>query len=238
MADRRATTGADGGAEDIPWLTAYADLITAILAVIVLMLSTGVFDTTGDQRIVEAPAPQAMPEPRVEQPADANGPRVPESQLRETERLEQLRRRLERVVFASALDRHVRLALDQRGLAVIIEGAALFESGKWDLHPEQLQPFLPLLQAIATASGGRTVEIEGHTDDVGSDAYNLQLSTQRALAMLDFWVAQGHPTWNLRLAAFGETRPARPLQPWMSEDRMAEVRNANRRIAFMIHRQQ
>jgi hypothetical protein len=96
----------------------------------------------------------------------------------------------------------------------------------------------PLLQAIATASAGRAVEIEGQADDVGSDAYNLQLSTKRALAMLDFWVAQDHPTWNLRLAAFGETRPARLLEPWMSAEQKAEARNANRRIAFMIHRQQ
>jgi outer membrane protein OmpA-like peptidoglycan-associated protein len=67
------------------------------------------------------------------------------------------------------------------------------------------------LTAIAALLGrhdGWRIAIEGHTDDVGTDAYNLDLSQRRAAAVKDALVRQ-HALSALRLttAGFGSSRP-------------------------------
>jgi outer membrane protein OmpA-like peptidoglycan-associated protein len=71
------------------------------------------------------------------------------------------------------------------------------------------------------------VEVQGHTDDQGEDAYNLALSQRRAEAVRAYLIAQGVPQERLTARGFGETLP---LQPGSSED----ARDVNRRVAFMI----
>ena len=236
-AAKRRTRAAGDGAEDVPWLTAYADLITAILAVIVLMLASGVFD--GPQAEPCPPAPEPVPCPPVAKaPPKPAGPVIPREVIEETRQLERMRANLSQILSVNALDDRVALTLDERGLAVVIEGAALFASNEWKLAPGDLADYQPLLDAVTAVVDGRTIEIEGHTDDLGSDAFNLDLSARRALSMLGVWTTLGYPTANVRIAGYGETRPARPLTPGLSEFEQEQVRNTNRRISFLIHRRQ
>jgi outer membrane protein OmpA-like peptidoglycan-associated protein len=71
------------------------------------------------------------------------------------------------------------------------------------------------------------VEIEGHTDDEGSDAYNLKLSDDRAKAVADHLlkkkISQDRVTWK----GYGESKP---LKPNDSE----ENRAINRRVEFRV----
>ena len=52
------------------------------------------------------------------------------------------------------------------------------------------------------------VEVEGHTDDVGSAASNMALSEQRAAAVVDALVAAGALPGQLQSRGYGQTRPA------------------------------
>lgn len=71
------------------------------------------------------------------------------------------------------------------------------------------------------------VEIEGHTDDQGTDEYNLRLSDARAKAVVDYLlkkkVEQERVTWK----GYGESKP---LKPNTSE----EQRAVNRRVEFRV----
>ncbi len=51
------------------------------------------------------------------------------------------------------------------------------------------------------------VHVVGHTDSVGSDAYNLRLSEQRALAVVDYLASIGVARDRLRSEGRGETEP-------------------------------
>lgn len=51
------------------------------------------------------------------------------------------------------------------------------------------------------------MELAGHTDSVGSDAYNMKLSQQRAESVRDFLVEQGVPGNNLAAKGYGESKP-------------------------------
>ncbi len=71
------------------------------------------------------------------------------------------------------------------------------------------------------------VRVEGHTDSVGSDAYNQKLATRRAKAVVDYLVANGISAGRLNPIGYGESAPI------ASNDTEAG-RARNRRVDFVI----
>ncbi|MDR1758733.1 MAG: OmpA family protein [Bacteroidales bacterium] len=71
------------------------------------------------------------------------------------------------------------------------------------------------------------IEIGGHTDNVGNDAYNLQLSQARAKSVYDYLISQGIVANRLTYKGYGESKPI--------EDNLTEEgRATNRRTEFVI----
>lgn len=62
--------------------------------------------------------------------------------------------------------------------------------------------------AIQGRSEWRTVILEGHTDERGTEEYNLALGEQRANATRQYLVDLGVPTSRLQVVSFGESAPA------------------------------
>ncbi|MCB9235547.1 MAG: OmpA family protein [Bacteroidia bacterium] len=83
------------------------------------------------------------------------------------------------------------------------------------------------LAEIMKANQGMKVEIAGHTDNVGSDSYNLNLSDNRARAVLNYLKEKGIGADRLTSKGYGET------QPETSND-TPEGRQLNRRVEFRI----
>ncbi len=71
------------------------------------------------------------------------------------------------------------------------------------------------------------VEIQGHTDNRGSNSYNLELSQKRAEAVRNWLVQAGVTPIRLEAVGYGETRPVLPNITRMNRAR-------NRRVQFMI----
>jgi outer membrane protein OmpA-like peptidoglycan-associated protein len=71
------------------------------------------------------------------------------------------------------------------------------------------------------------VEIDGHTDSVGSDAYNQRLSQARAQAVVEYLVKHGISRDRLVAKGFGEAKPVAP-------NTTPEGRAKNRRVEFRI----
>lgn len=69
--------------------------------------------------------------------------------------------------------------------------------------------------------------IEGHTDDVGKDAYNLSLSQRRAEAVSDYLVANGVAKTRITTKWYGEAQPK-------SDNTTKEGKALNRRVEFAI----
>jgi outer membrane protein OmpA-like peptidoglycan-associated protein len=83
------------------------------------------------------------------------------------------------------------------------------------------------LFAYLTSHKRIKVQIEGHTDNVGSRAYNLKLSTDRAKAVVDYLVAKGMNEFRLEYKGFGSSRPIVPNDTPQNQA-------LNRRVEFMI----
>jgi outer membrane protein OmpA-like peptidoglycan-associated protein len=112
-----------------------------------------------------------------------------------------------------------------RGLVLTL-GDVLFETGKADLRPGALRNLYPLVTFLQKYPERRVV-IEGHTDSVGSDAYNLDLSQRRADAVRDFLLQNGVNTSQLTTRGYGKASP-------IASNTTAEGRQQNRRVELII----
>jgi len=84
--------------------------------------------------------------------------------------------------------------------------AVLFDFDKYNLRPEADEILAPLL-ATLQADPNLNVDIEGHTDWVGADAYNFRLSQRRAQAVVNWLVAHGISHERMRAVGKGEREP-------------------------------
>ena len=71
------------------------------------------------------------------------------------------------------------------------------------------------------------IVVEGHTDSVGGDAYNQQLSERRAGTVADYLIDHGVPSGNVIVYGYGEMRPK-------ASNDTAEGRQLNRRVEIHI----
>jgi len=81
-----------------------------------------------------------------------------------------------------------------------------FEFDKADLRPEDRE-LLSRIAGIILTSHDYTISVNGHTDDVGSDAYNQALSERRAQAVRDYLVKAGLPAQILTVQGHGKSLP-------------------------------
>lgn len=88
-------------------------------------------------------------------------------------------------------------------------------------------PTLDSLVTLLKAHPTWVIQINAHTDERGSADYNLQLSIDRAKAVVAYLVARGIPRTQLRYKGYGETQPIVDAQH-------ADEHQRNRRVAFEI----
>lgn len=81
-----------------------------------------------------------------------------------------------------------------------------FEFDKAELRPEDRE-LLSRIAGILMTSKDYTISVNGHTDDVGSDAYNQKLSERRAQSVRDYLVKAGLPPEILTVEGHGKTLP-------------------------------
>jgi outer membrane protein OmpA-like peptidoglycan-associated protein len=112
-----------------------------------------------------------------------------------------------------------------RGLIVNMSDV-LFDTGKYTLKPGAREK-LAKISGIVLAHPGLTLQVEGHTDSVGGDAYNQTLSEQRANSVRDYLISQGVSSGTITARGFGKT------QPVASNDNAAG-RQLNRRVEMVV----
>jgi outer membrane protein OmpA-like peptidoglycan-associated protein len=92
---------------------------------------------------------------------------------------------------------------------------------------QQFQPTLDQVAQVLSQYNQTYVDVYGHTDSTGSDAYNQTLSERRATAVADYLVSRGVQSARLGTRGYGES------QPIASNDTDAG-RAANRRVEIKI----
>jgi outer membrane protein OmpA-like peptidoglycan-associated protein len=113
-----------------------------------------------------------------------------------------------------------------RGLIVNMSDV-LFDTGRYTLKPGAREK-LAKISGIVLAHSGLSLQIEGHTDSVGGDEFNQQLSERRADSVRDFLAEQGVPGSFITARGFGKTQP-------VASNDTAEGRQRNRRVELVVN---
>ena len=112
-----------------------------------------------------------------------------------------------------------------RGLVVTMADV-LFATGKYNLRTEARER-LARLSGIVASHPGLVLQVEGHTDSVGSDEFNQKLSEQRAEAVRDYLISQGLDQGTITAVGLGKTMP-------IADNTTAEGRQKNRRVEIIV----
>ena len=137
-----------------------------------------------------------------------------------TDQTEQMRERLR-----SQLSQVLQTQETARGLIVNMSDV-LFDTGKYTLKPEAREK-LAKVSGILLAYPNLKVQVEGYTDNVGGDQYNLTLSQQRGDAVRAYLVSQGVSPDNISSTGYGMSNP-------VADNATAAGRAQNRRVQMVV----
>ena len=129
------------------------------------------------------------------------------------------------------------IVFNQEGVTIRREGnnlilsmpeLILFDFNKYDVK-DGIKPSLATLAKALGENKDIHIKIDGYTDFIGTEAYNLDLSVKRARAIKDFLISKGAIASNISIEGYGEQNPA-------DTNQTAAGRSRNRRVEFIISR--
>ena len=228
------------------WMVSYADFITLLLALFVVMYAvshlkegkhrvlTGslvtAFGGKPDHHHILSLTPEEPMLP--EQVVAKKARRAAEIQRQRRERMEVIAHDI-MAAFAPLgplIDNgQVRVIHSEHGLSVEINASVLFATGQADLQEESSK----VLEAVAQVlkDGEQMIRVEGHTDNIPivTDKFpsNWELSAVRASSVVRLLIENGVGAARLIAAGYGEYRP-------MESNDTEEGRMRNRRVTITI----
>jgi outer membrane protein OmpA-like peptidoglycan-associated protein len=137
-----------------------------------------------------------------------------------TQQADQVRERLR-----EQLNQVLQTSESARGLIVNMSDV-LFDFNKYTLKPEAREK-LAKVSGILLAYPTLKLQVEGYTDNIGSDGYNQKLSEQRADEVRQYLVLQSVPDANVSAAGYGKSDP-------IADNSTSEGRAENRRVQLVV----
>jgi chemotaxis protein MotB len=234
------------------WLLTYADMITLLLALFIVMFAMSSVNATKFQSLQQSlqdafsgkilggnsishtgESVQEEATPKVSEatltPVTASSPKA---QAEQTD-FRKLKAKIDRLVAEQGLTQKVETAIEKRGLAVrVLTDGVLFDSGSAHVKPAA-EPLLEKIGGILATGLAHPVRVEGHTDNIPiSGAYpsNWELASSRASGVVR--VLLGTPLKSSPFEAVGRAA----LDPIASNASDAG-RAKNRRVEIVLPRQ-
>lgn len=257
MARRRRHSGGGGheGGGLERWLLTYADMITLLLALFIVLFAMSTIDVVrfdalrktlsqtfkgevlsepgsvidGSQGVLDNTA-QSQSDPNMAWQMDQEAARAQLSASfdRERERLEEAVKEMEK--HNGALKGKLEITTSERGIVIRLAGDTFFASGSATLREELQDTLVPLARDMKREH--RQVRVEGHTDGAPISTVqfpdNLELSTARANSVYRFLNAHG--VRPVSSAGYADTNPV--VQP-PSDDPTASIAK-NRRVEIVV----
>ncbi len=135
----------------------------------------------------------------------------------------------ERAELRERLQQQLSIILETRESArglIVNMSDVLFDTDRATLKPGAREKLAKVAGVLLTYPG-LDIEVEGHTDSVGSDEYNQDLSERRAATVRNYLVSQGIPRETIDAMGFGESRP-------VVGNETAAGRQQNRRVELVV----
>ncbi|QDP41054.1 flagellar motor protein MotB [Radiobacillus deserti] len=238
---------------DESWLIPYADLMTLLLALFLVLYSMSEIDAkkyetlsevfqkefTSGTGIMENPSPKEDPEAtsldeqeekKEETPEEEESPDE-EAKKQDQKELEEIQAKINSYIQKNNLTAQLETSLTDEGLLVTIRDNVLFASGNADVRTQDLEIAREISQLLVI-NPPRNIIISGHTDNVpiqNSDfSSNWELSVMRAVNFMKIILKndQLNPEW-FSAKGFGEYEP-------IASNDTSEGRARNRRVEILI----
>ena len=168
----------------------------------------------------KAEAAQAKAEAELAEARAAQAQAAQQTAQQATQQAEQVREKLR-----AQLNNVLQTQETARGLIVNMSDV-LFAFNQYALKPDTREK-LAKVSGILLSYPGLKVQVEGYTDNVGSDDYNQKLSQQRADAVHDYLVSQGVPATDVSSTGYGMSNP-------VADNSTAAGRSQNRRVQLVV----
>lgn len=203
----------EGAGEGEGWTMTYMDLVTLLLAFLVTLAVLADFSV-----------------PQVKQPGTDG--ETHEQGLEETPKGPQLINNIVEILRSSQFTDNVDVEIEEGKIILRLRERLMFSSGEAGLSQDGadlLDMLVPVLLYDKTA-----ISVEGHTDNVrvtgGEFASNWELSSTRAIAVVEFLIGRGLDGGSMRAVGYADTMP-------LANNATAEGRARNRRVSLVIEPQ-
>jgi OOP family OmpA-OmpF porin len=123
------------------------------------------------------------------------------------------------------IERDLELVPIQKGETVRLNNI-FFDYDKFELKEESF-PELDRIVVMMNENPEMRIKITGHTDSIGGTSYNLNLSKQRAKAVMDYLISKDIAKKRLSYKGYGKSKP-------IASNDTEEGREQNRRVEFII----
>jgi len=190
------------------WLISYSDLITSILAVLVLIMSFSKID--------------------IEKIDHANRLLKDESLVT----LDTLQKQINQIINENNLSKYVHTILNPDGLYIEMSSTLQFKTNSAKLDTQGIKKLQPILDQIVKISQKREIIISGHTDETGNAKHNWTLSAKRANSVMFYLMDRGLDYNHTHIVAYASNKPYKTDKNLTIEERRA----LNRRVSIIIGR--
>jgi chemotaxis protein MotB len=200
--------------DDTSWLLPYVDVISLLLAFLILALAMSKVSLHKFE-MVSAALTRTAPPPS----------------------LDVLKEKIDQMLEVQGLQAQVKTVVDDAGLRMELKNALLFDSGQADITAGGRAAIDRVAKMLPTIDTRYQIAIEGHTDDVPIHTArfdsNWDLSSARAINVLKQFTAAGISPQRLSAQGYAETRPATTV----TGDGAAQTRarSENRRVVIRVH---
>lgn len=225
------------------WLLPYADLMTLLLALFIVLFASSTVDDTKLEKlsavfneifdsghgIMDSSSPTTTPVPTPDR--NLGEDTESDSYAEDRRSLGETQERIEEYIAVHELENQFDTKMTDEGLLVTIRDSVLFNPGRADIKEEYL-PIADELATLLVLDPPRHIVVTGHTDNVPMNSAqfdsNWDLSVMRAVNFLKLMIENQEVDPRLFSAkGYGE------FQPIASND-TAEGRNQNRRVEILI----
>jgi chemotaxis protein MotB len=211
------------------WLLTYADMITLMLALFIILFAMSTISRVKVQQFAKSVSAGFDNVWSVNQPP--NGGTNGQQSFNASSNVPTVERELQRYVMQHKLQNQVQVHMDHRGLVItLLSDKSYYDSGSAELRPKTKQILNDIYQFLKKTPN--LIRVEGNTDDVpiSTPLYptNWELSTARAVGVVRYLVeTDGLDPTRVSAAGYGQFRPRVP------NDNAAD-RQQNRRVDIVL----
>ncbi len=225
---------------DESWLVPYADILTLLLALFIVLFSASTVDQEKMMKmsqvfseIFDGGTGFLDENAIIEQSQIINNLTAEQkAYLEEREALKEIQVELDNFIAVNELENTFATSMTDAGLLITITDKVLFDPGKADIKPEYLT-VVDKLSQVLKMDPSRNIVITGHTDNVpqrgGEFDSNWELSVMRAVSLLEI-IIERNPSLDPKYFSakgFGEYNP-------IASNDTADGRSQNRRVEVLI----